>query len=118
VHTFVNVFSVVLAVGFLLIGLAKLVGVEAIAESARMLGISRRMHVTAALLEIAAAVGLTAGIWWPPLRVAAAAGLTVLLGIAVAYHVRAGDKAMNTATPALLAVLTLAAGTLSLTTSI
>lgn len=112
-QSFVDVFSIVLAVTFLLSGVAKLVGVEAIEKSARELGISRRLHVTAALLEIAAAAGLALGLWWLPLRIAAAAGLTAMMAIAVVYHLRANDKAVNTAAPALLGALTLVAAVLS-----
>ena len=112
-QSFAIVLSIVLAVVFFLSALAKLVGVEALEESARKLGISRRLHVIAALLEIAAAAGLVLGIWWPPLRIAAAIGLTAMMAIAAVYHLRANDKAVNTAAPALLGALTLVAAVLS-----
>ncbi|WP_319456997.1 MULTISPECIES: DoxX family protein [unclassified Mycobacterium] len=112
-QSFTNILSIVLAVGFLLSAAAKLVGVEAIEESARKLGISRRLHVIAALLEIAAAAGLVLGIWWLPLRIAAAIGLTIMMAIAVGYHMSAKDKAAGTAAPALLGAFTLVAAVLS-----
>jgi uncharacterized membrane protein YphA (DoxX/SURF4 family) len=113
-QTFTQVLSLVLAAGFVMAGLAKLAGVEAIEASANALGISHRLHVTAGLLEIAAAAGLVAGLWWPALRIAAAIGLTIMMAIAVAHHLRAKDKPANTATPALLGVLALVTTVLSL----
>ncbi|HET6736306.1 DoxX family protein [Mycobacterium sp.] len=117
-QSFVAILSGVLAVAFLLSGVAKLVGVEALEKSARKLGISRRLHVTAGLLEIAAAAGLVLGLWWIPLRIAAAAGLTVMMAIAVGYHVRGKDKAVETSVPALLGALTLVAAVLSVPTNL
>ncbi|MFG3023957.1 DoxX family protein [Streptomyces sp. NPDC048254] len=43
------------------------------------------------LLEVAAAAGLVAGIWWEPLGIAAAVGMAVLLLVAIGYHVKWGD---------------------------
>ncbi|MER5436258.1 DoxX family protein [Streptomyces sp. NPDC002588] len=112
--TFAGALSVILALTFLGSGVAKLVGVPALEESARLLHISHRLHVTVALLEIAAVAGLTVGLWWRPLQIAAAAGLTLLMVGAVAYHVRADDSAKNTSVPAVLGLLTLATGVASL----
>jgi len=44
-----------------------------------------------ALCEFAGALGLLAGIWWPPFGVAAAAGLVVYFLGAIGAHVRVGD---------------------------
>lgn len=112
--TFVRVLSLLLALAFLLTGGAKLAGVRMIEESTKALNISHRLHVAVGLLEIAAAAGLVVGLWWPPLRLAAAAGLTLLMVGAIVYHVRARDKAANTAAPAVLGAPTLAAVVISL----
>jgi hypothetical protein len=45
-----------------------------------------------ALCEFAAALGLVAGIWWPALGIAAAAGLIVYFVGAVVSHARVGDS--------------------------
>ncbi|MFF3371890.1 DoxX family protein [Streptomyces sp. NPDC002680] len=105
--TFAGVLSVILALTFLGSGVAKLVGVPAVEESGRLLRISHRLHLTVALLEIAAVAGLVIGLWWRPLQIAAAVGLTLLMVGAVAYHVRADDSAQNTSVPAVLGLLTL-----------
>jgi len=117
-ETLTSVLAIVLATAFFLSGLAKIVGVEAIEAGARALGITRRLHLAAATLEMAAAVGLIVGLWWVPLGLAAAIGLTIMMGIAVAYHVRAKDKPANTAAPAALGLLSLLAAVLSVSTGI
>ncbi|WP_405539881.1 DoxX family protein [Streptomyces sp. NBC_00075] len=111
---FAGVLSVILALVFIGSGVAKLVRLPAVEESARLLHISHRLHVTVALLEIAAVAGLVIGLWWRPLQFAAAVGLTLLMVGAVVYHVRADDSAMNTSVPAVLGLLTLATGVASL----
>jgi hypothetical protein len=42
-------------------------------------------------LKTAGALGLLGGLWWPPLGVAAAAGLVLFFVCAVYTHIRAGD---------------------------
>jgi uncharacterized membrane protein YphA (DoxX/SURF4 family) len=107
--TFTTVLCLILAALFLLSGLTKLVGVEAIEASAKALGISHRLHVTAGILELSAVAGLVIGVWWQGLRIAAAAGLTIMMILAVGYHMRARDKPANTSVPAVLGVLALIA---------
>jgi hypothetical protein len=51
--------------------------------------------------ELAAAAGVLAGLWWPPLGVAAATGMVVLLIGALTTHRRALDSTKEMA-PALL----------------
>lgn len=55
------------------------------------------------LSEVAAAVGLVAGIWWQPLGVAAAIGMVILLVGAIAYHVKWGDYADSSSRNAAMA---------------
>ncbi|MFF3663807.1 DoxX family protein [Streptomyces olivochromogenes] len=45
------------------------------------------------LAEVAATVGLVIGLFWQPLGIAAAVGMTVTLVGAVVFHARAGDYA-------------------------
>jgi len=63
-----------------------------------------------AACEIAGALGLVTGIWWPALGVAAAIGLVLYFVGAVVFHLRVGD--INGLGPALFMLL-LAAGTLA-----
>ncbi|GAB2968080.1 DoxX family protein [Amycolatopsis acidiphila] len=117
-HTFIHVLSLVLAAVFLVSGLVKLIGVEAIEVAAEAIGVPRRLHKTAGVLEIAAAAALVADLWWPPLGIAAAIGLTIMMVLATSYHLRGKDKPANTAVPALLGLFTLTMTILSLTTNI
>jgi hypothetical protein len=61
------------------------------------------------VLEIAATIGLIAGIWLPALALAAAVGATVYFAGAVAAHLRAHDPAKQGA----VAFLVLAAATVA-----
>jgi uncharacterized membrane protein YphA (DoxX/SURF4 family) len=56
------------------------------------------------MAELAAAAGIVIGLWWHPLGVAAAAGMTMLLAGAIIAHRKAADSAKEMA-PALLALL-------------
>ena len=53
--------------------------------------------------ELAAAAGILIGLWWHPLGLAAAAGMTLLLIGALITHRRAGDSGQEAA-PALAAL--------------
>ncbi len=46
-------------------------------------------------LQVASTIGLVAGIWFPPLAIAAAIGLVLYFTGAIVAHVRAGDPAMQ-----------------------
>jgi uncharacterized membrane protein YphA (DoxX/SURF4 family) len=54
-------------------------------------GLSSALVRFIGLVEVAAAAGLVAGIWWQPLGIAAAVGMAVLLLVAIGYHVKWGD---------------------------
>ncbi|MGW2680372.1 DoxX family protein [Streptomyces sp. NPDC001436] len=54
--------------------------------------------------QIAGAAGVIAGLWWGPVGIAAAIGLTLYFAGAVAFHLRVGDR--KDASPAV--VLTMA----------
>lgn len=75
------------------------------------LGVGSTMTRSIGALEIAGALGLMAGLWFKPLAVAAAAGLTLLLIGAVGFHLRARDFAhrrhrSHAVAPVVLAVVT------------
>ena len=54
-------------------------------------GVPMRYFPLLAACEIAGAVGLVLGIWWPILGIAAATGLVIYFIGAVVSHVRVGD---------------------------
>jgi uncharacterized membrane protein YphA (DoxX/SURF4 family) len=93
--------SILLAAACLLPGLAKVLGHPKMQKSAAHFGIPWRRYRLIGVAELAAAVGVLAGLWWHPLGVAAAAGMVVLLIGAVTTHRRALDSTKEM-TPALL----------------
>jgi hypothetical protein len=99
------VLSAVLALAFLASGGAKLAGAQQMREGAEHLGFSFRSYQGIGALEVAGAAGLLIGLAWAPLGVAAAAGLTLVMVGAVAFHARAKDPAARLSAPALLGVV-------------
>ncbi len=83
--------SVVAALAFLLAGGQKVLMRPRVATNLRRLGVGPALTRVIGIVEIAGAVGLIAGIWVPPLGIAAATGLICLLIGALVYHARAGD---------------------------
>lgn len=61
-----------------------------------------------AIILLAGAAGLIAGLLWAPIGIAAAIGLTCYFVLAVGFHIRAND-ARNLPTPLALAILAAAA---------
>jgi DoxX-like family len=80
---------------------------EVVAEYARA-GVPEAWLDRLAVVLLAAALALIAGLAWAPLEIAAASGLVVYFAAAVGFHVRAGDLA-NLATPLALWLLAVAA---------
>lgn len=72
-------------------GIPKISGAAATVEEARHLGVPRIGYTAIGSLELAAAVGLLAGLAVAPLGIAAAAGLVLMMIGAVASHARVGD---------------------------
>jgi hypothetical protein len=81
---------------------AKLVGAPAVRESAAHFGIPWNRYRLIGVPELAAAIGVLAGLRVHVLGVAAACGMAVLLIGALAAHRRAGDS-IATMAPALAA---------------
>ncbi len=102
------VLSVLLAAAFLGSGAAKLAAAEQSTEIRDRLGVGAGLWRGIGVLEVAAAVGLAAGLAVPALGIAAAAGLVLLLIGAIATHARSHD--LSHAAPAIgLVLLTIAA---------
>jgi DoxX-like family len=83
-------------------------------EFLQRLRISMRLFQAAGALELLAAIGLLAGLAFPPLGIAAAAGLVVLMLGALGFHLRAGDPPAALLTPAISLVLSAATVAVSL----
>ena len=83
------IFSLVLALLFLLTGSGKVLGLAFANTNRDRLGIHPAFWRATGLLEWAGAVGLIAGIWWWPIGLAAACGLALLMLGAIASRVRA-----------------------------
>lgn len=83
-----------------------------VAEYARA-GVPERWLTPLALLLIAAAAGLLVGIAWAPLGLITSGALAAYFTVAIGFHVRNGD-ARHAGMPAILAVMSIAAGVLTL----
>lgn len=87
----IAVLCVVAAAIFLVAGTLKVLMRPRVTTNMRRLGVGPGLTRVIGLLEIAGAVGLVAGIWFPVLGITAAAGFFCLLHGALIYHARAGD---------------------------
>ena len=58
-----------------------------------IVGVPMEYLTLLAACEFAGALGIVAGIWWPPLGVAAGVGLVIYFIGAVVSHLRVGDAA-------------------------
>ena len=81
---------------------AKLAGAPAVRESAAHFGIPWNRYRLISVPELAAAIGVLAGLAHPAFGVAAACGMAILLLAALVAHRRARDS-MAAAAPALAA---------------
>lgn len=81
----------------------KLIGHPRMRHAAAQFGIPWPKYQLIAIPELAAAGGLLAGLVWPPVGVAAAIGMVLLLLAALVMHRRANDTVRD-ALPALIAL--------------
>src|ERR1700759_2332075 len=95
--------SLLLATACLLPAAGKLLGHPRMRQSAEHFGIRWPRYRLIGVAELAAAAGVLAGLWWHPLGIAAAAGMTLLLTGALITHRRAADSGKEMA-PVLLAL--------------
>jgi len=95
--------SVLVAVVCLLPAAGKLTGQPKMRQSAAHFGIPWPKYRLIGVAELAAAAGVLIGLWWHPLGVAAAAGMSLLLLGALITHRRAADSGKMMA-PALIAL--------------
>lgn len=105
------ILTILLAAALVLSAYIKLTRREPYVQGYLRVGVPvSRLNQLAAIL-LAGAAGLLLGLLWPPLGVAAAAGVTAYFLVAIGFHIRARDM-RNLVNPATLAAL--AAVTLSL----
>jgi hypothetical protein len=95
--------TVLLAALFTFSSAIKLLGVPRSLAIRDHLGLSPSLWRVIGLLELAGVAGALAGLAWPPIGVAAAVGLALLLVGAVISHVRASDGVADTA-PAVVGI--------------
>src|ERR1700746_523582 len=93
--------SLLLAAACLFPAVGKLTGQPKMRKSAAHFGILWPRYRLIGVAELAAAAGILAGLWWHPLGIAAAAGMTLLLIGALITHRRADDSGKEMA-PALI----------------
>lgn len=94
-HIAALILSIVLGVAMLASGVMKLI------RAPRIVSLMAAVHVTPpqltvlGALQVASTTGLIAGIWFPPLAIAASIGLVLYFTGAIVAHVRANDPAMQ-----------------------
>jgi hypothetical protein len=101
----ITVLAVVLAIVFGVLGAAKLAAVPAMRAAAAHLGLTVGQYRVIGALELAGAIGVLVGLAVPPIGIAAAVGLGLLLLGAVAAHVRNRDAASRIAVPVAVAAV-------------
>ena len=79
-----------------------------VVASMHAVGVADRQIPILAVLELAGAVGLLVGIWFVPIGIAAAIGLSLYFIGAVASHIRARRPAREAIPAAIIMVLALA----------
>ena len=83
-----------------LFGFASLIKVVGLRQSLAIrdhLGVKPGQWRLVGLLELAGVAGVLVGLVWPPIGVAAAIGLALLVLGAIVFHVRASDSVADTA---------------------
>lgn len=103
------ILAAVLAAIFVFSGARKLPASAKVREEAEHLRLPIAAYRSIGLAEIVGALALAAGIFWRPLGIAAASGLSLLMTGAVTTHIRVGDPAVRTLSALVLGVLSLAA---------
>jgi hypothetical protein len=91
------VVTALLAALFGFAGVIKLAGVRQSLAIRDHLGVKPVQWRLIGSLELAGVAGVLVGLSWPPIGVAAAIGLTLLIVGAIVIHVRASDSVADTA---------------------
>jgi len=83
--------AAVVALVLAVLGGLKLARAGVMTRQAEHLGYSPTAFALIGLAELAGTAGLTVGLWVPPVGVAAATGIVLLLALATRAHLRSGD---------------------------
>jgi len=89
--------TALLAALFGFAGLIKVVGLRQSLAIRDHLGVKHGQWRLVGLLELAGVAGVLVGLVWPPIGIAAAIGLALLVLGAIVFHVRASDSVADTA---------------------
>ncbi|ANN19396.1 hypothetical protein SD37_29770 [Amycolatopsis orientalis] len=108
------VLSSLLAAIFAVLGVAKVLRQPSLVARTERLGFGVRAIQGIGALEVAGAAGLVAGLFWPPLGIAAAIGLVALLIGAAVAHLRAGDGGKDVVPPLWLALIAAATAVITI----
>jgi hypothetical protein len=103
----VTVLSVVLAAPLILAAIRKLSHREEVVRSYAVVGVPEDRLNSLAVILLAGAAGLIAGLFWAPIGVAATIGVVWYFLLAVAAHIRHHDQ-RNLAAPLVILVLAVA----------
>ena len=95
------ILSALLAIGFVSLGMAKVLALPSMRQRAAHLGFTAAAYRRIGALELAGAAGVLVGLVEPVIGVLAAAGLLLLLAGALAAHARHRDT-LHGAAPAVL----------------
>lgn len=95
------VVTALLAALFGFAGLIKVLGLRQSLAARDHFGVKPVQWRVIGLLELAGVAGVLVGLVWPPVGVAAAVGLALLVLGASVFHVRASDSVVDTA-PAII----------------
>ena len=107
--------SLLLAAACLFPAAGKLLGHPRMRQSAAHFGIPWPRYRLIGVAELAAAAGVLIGLWWHPLGLAAAAGMTLVLLAAMITHRRTKDGGKEIAPALLTLAITLGYVTIVLT---
>ena len=91
-HIATIVLSVLLALELAATGAMKVIGTGTARANAEHLGVSLGLNRLIGIAELAAAVGLLAGLAVKPLAIVTAAAVVALMVGAIGYHLKARDK--------------------------
>ena len=106
--------SLVLATLLSAAAIRKLSHTDEVVASYRRAGVPEDKLTLLAVIRLAGAAGLIAGLFWTPIGLAAAIALILYFAVAIAFHIRATDM-RRTPTPALFGLLAVAVLVLQLT---
>jgi hypothetical protein len=102
------VVTLLLAALFIFSASIKLLGVSQSLAIRDHLGVQPGQWRLIGALELAGVAGVLVGLVWPPVGIAAASGLALLSIGAIAFHIRASDRAVDVA-PAVVGLVLAAA---------